>query len=127
MVRVYESGRNVKEAQDTLGEFLEFAVHKLHFDLRYVYNMFLTSSWIRGFQHGDEPIEITGTDLLTRVLTEKKVEFSTEGMHRFIPTYNQTFWTGWAIAEYQWYSTLPFIKIDKYMFLECISLFMKWI
>lgn len=102
----------LSKAQKTLARMLDFAVHELHYDIEEFFNLFLASPYDERFQSGDYTVlaGMSGVELAFAVLEDRKIH-----VERFKPQYtldrSEEYWTGWALAYYQWYTALPFSQI----------------
>lgn len=103
MMRAY-SELYIEDARKALAAMLDYAVYSLGYELRFFYSMFLSSAISRKFSYGDAGIIAgkTGAEL-ARIIVEEH-----SGQECNVP-YNSSlekspeYWTGWALAYYQWY------------------------
>lgn len=104
------------QAQTTLGRMLDFAVYDLKYDMTEFFNLFLTSGAAARFERGDYSV-ITGMSGVE--LAYKVLELSGIPVGRMKPQYpierSEEFWTGWALAYYQWETALRFADIIRYV------------
>ncbi len=101
-------------AQCIMGDMLDFAVNTCEMDLEEFYGLFLMSDISVQFQNGNPTYVAgkTGCELMKEVVAEsgmKPVNIEDEMYLDKSPEY----WTGWALAYYQWYTCRTFIKINK--------------
>lgn len=117
MIHAYDRVYLAK-AQKTLARMLDFAVHELHYDIASFFDLFLVSTFDKRFEFGDCSViaGMSGVELAFCVLEE-----SGAIIKRFKPQYSidrsEEYWTGWALAYYQWYTSIPFAQI-----VQCIPI-----
>ena len=106
----------LEKARTALGRMLDFAVYELHFELAEFWELFITSGIAGRFADGDFSVLVgrSGTELAYDVI--EKAGLSLE---RITPRYtidrSAEYWTGWALAYFQWESALSFFEITKYV------------
>ena len=106
-------------AQRVLGDMLDFAVNTCEMEISYFWRLFLESSISLQFQNGN-PAYIagkTGCELAREVLRESEVSEPGAEDVMYIDKSPQ-YWTGWAIAFYQWYSGYSFENINAALPIE---------
>ena len=120
-IRAYEI-IYLEQARGSLGLMLDFAVYDLGFELTEFYDLFLRSEISRRFEHGDCSIVAgrSGYEIAYEVL------FSLDIPYKMVePKYTANrsveYWTGWALAYYQWYTAMSFSHINKYIPIEKIA------
>lgn len=113
-------------ARRTMAQMLDLAVRQYGLNLKQFFRLFLITSIASRFQSGDCSIVAgrSGAELIEMVLEEAGLsrpcdnvnsgQSGTEGRSR-------QFWTGWALAYYQWYSGLDFEKIEQAVPIEEIE------
>ncbi len=100
------------KARTVLGRMLDFAVHDLHYDMTDFFDLFLLSGMAARFEHGDFSVlaGMSGAELTYEVLA-----CSDRVCERTAPYYTANrsceYWTGWALAYYQWMTALSFSDI----------------
>ena len=101
-------------AQKNLGNMLDYAVNSLQYDLKRFYDMFLVSGLSKQFENGNPKyiVGMTGCELAKEVLREIGQDISNVEDEMYLDK-SPEYWTGWALAFYQWYSALRFGKIQK--------------
>ena len=101
-------------AQKNLGNMLDYAVNSLQYDLNRFYDMFLVSGLSKQFENGNPKYiaGMTGCELAKEVLCEIGQDISNVEDEMYLDK-SPEYWTGWALAFYQWYSALRFGKIQK--------------
>ena len=104
----------LNSTQRVLGNMLEFAVYDLNESLRDFYRMFLGSGIATAFGKGDCSLIAgrSGAELAYEVFYRSGVE---QKIMRPQPRFERTpeYWTGWALAYYQWESGRSFAEIEK--------------
>ena len=104
----------LEKARVSLGRMLDFAVYDLGFDLTDFFNLFLASGVAKDFGTGDFTLLAgkSGVELAYEVL-----ERSGRPIKRLRPRYcterSEEYWTGWALAYYQWETALSFDEITR--------------
>lgn len=102
------------DAQSALAAMLDYAVHSLKYELRFFYDMFIRSSVSRKFASGDAGT-IAGKSgaELARIVVEEVA--GTECSIPYDSSFEKSpeYWTGWALAYYQWTSGDDFLKIES--------------
>lgn len=110
------------KARTVLGRMLDFAVYDLQYDLTEFWNLFLTSDVASRFESGDFNVLVgkSGVELGFEVL-----ECAGISAERIKPKYSiersEEYWTGWALAYYQWDKAIPFAEITKYIPIEQVK------
>ena len=101
------------KARTALARMLDFAVYDLHYDISEFFELFIASGIARRFEQGDFTIlaGMSGVELAYTIL--ENVGLAQE---RIKPDYpvnrSEEYWTGWALAYYQWESGLRFAEIE---------------
>ena len=104
------------KARTALGRMLDFAVYELHYELEKFWNLFLMSGVAVRFEIGDFTVLVgkSGIELAYEVLEQAGIP-----IERISPRYtadrSEEYWTGWALAYFQWESALSFSEITKYI------------
>ena len=95
---------------------LDFAVYDLNYDIAEFFELFIKSGIAERFENGDFYViaGMSGVELAYKVLEQSGLEYE-----RITPNYtlnrSEEYWTGWALAYYQWETSIPFTKILKYI------------
>ncbi len=100
-------------AQRIMGDMLDFAVNTCEMDLERFYGLFLMSDIARQFQEGN-PTYIagkTGCELAKEVVVEAGLAPLKHEDEMYLDK-SPEYWTGWALAYYQWYTCRSFIRIN---------------
>ena len=109
------------KARTVLGRMLDFAVHDLNYDIADFFDLFIDSGVAARFETGDFEVLVgmSGVELAYEVLTQSEVDFE-----RIRPNYtadrSEEFWAGWALAYYQWETSMRFAEIVRYVPLKDI-------
>ena len=111
MIRAYDE-TYLEQASATLAFAFDYAVHDEGVSLRYFFDTFLSSGFARRFESGDARI-LAGTSGVELA----RLVFETDGAKAFAPVRfaegrSEEYWAGWALARYQWETSLPFSEID---------------
>lgn len=110
------------KARAALGRMLDFAVYDLKYSITEFFNLFINSGIASKFEKGDYTLIVgkSGVELAYEVL-----EHSNIVQERIVPNYtvnrSEEFWTGWALAYYQWETSMSFAEIIKYIPIEEIK------
>lgn len=112
-IRAYDE-KYVLSAQRILGDMMDFAVYAYQLNADRFFEMFLVSPIARQFENGN-PVYVagmTGCELAKEVIRQSGMalpEISEEMYTDKSPEY----WSGWALAYYQWYTAKSFSKIHR--------------
>ena len=104
------------KARTALGRMLDFAVYDLKYDIAEFFDLFIKSGVAERFETGDFTIisGMSGVEIAYKVLEQSGVE-----RERIKPNYtasrSEEFWTGWALAYYQWETSMSFAEIVQYV------------
>lgn len=104
------------KARTALGRMLDFAVYDLDYDIEAFFDMFLKSGLAARFEKGDYAVLVgmSGVELAYQV-----VEQTTGNTERIKPRYtidrSEEYWSGWALAYYQWDTALRFEEIIQHI------------
>lgn len=113
MIHAYDK-TYLDKARTALGRMLDFAVYDLKYDITDFFNLFLASGAAQRFEQGDYTLIVgmSGVELAYKVL-----ELSGREQERIKPRYtvdrSEEYWTGWALAYYQWEKALKFQEIVR--------------
>ena len=111
------------KAQTVLGRMLDFAVYELGFSLSTFFDLFLSSGVASRFEQGDFAVivGVSGVELAYLVLESAGLPHE-----RISPRYavnrSAEYWTGWALAYYQWQTALRFSDIVRAVSIDDIRL-----
>ena len=115
MMRAYDK-LYLEKARAALARMLDFAVYDLHQDLTSFFDLFISSGVAPLFEQGDIHILVgkSGVELAYEVLERSGLAYK-----RVTPQYSmdrsEEYWTGWALAYYQWETAQPFAEIVQYI------------
>ncbi|MBQ6698569.1 MAG: helix-turn-helix transcriptional regulator [Oscillospiraceae bacterium] len=106
----------LEKARTNLGRMLDFAVYDLKLDLKDFFDRFIISGLASTFENGDSKTIAgkSGVELAYEVL-EKTGENARNIKPRYTADRSEEYWTGWAIAYYQWKMSISFAEIVKYI------------
>ena len=112
----------LEKARTSLGRMLDFAVYDLKYNTSEFFALFIASGVADRFEQGDFTILAgkSGVELAYLVLDEADVEYE-RLTPRFAAGRSEEYWTGWALAYYQWFTAMRFADIIKAVPLEEIS------
>ncbi len=102
-------------ARDNFAVMVDYAVNWCGKDLRAFYNRFLGSLIDKAFGTGHPKftLGLSGIELAGRVYENTGGELPLDGSYRFPYRDSSYYWTGWALAQYQWYKNVSFASIDR--------------
>ena len=95
---------------------LDFAVYDLKYDISDFFGLFISSGTANRFEKGDCNVLVgmSGVELAYEVLEQSGIEHT-----RIKPNYtvdrSEEYWTGWALAYYQWETAMSFSEIVRYV------------
>ena len=100
------------KARTALGRMLDFAVHELKFSLTDFFSLFLSSGVAERFEEGDFTLLAgkSGVELAYEVLEQAGVSYERISVS-YTVNRSEEYWTGWALAYYQWETSLSFEEI----------------
>ena len=113
MIRAYDKVY-LEKARVTLARMLDFAVYDLGYGIEEFFNIFINSGIATKFEKGDFQIIAgkSGVELAYEV-TEIQGEDKREIKPRYTADRSEEYWTGWALAYFQWETGLSFSEIVK--------------
>ena len=115
MIHAYDK-LYLQKAMSTHARMLDFAVYDLKYDLSEFFNLFISSGFAKRFGTGDVSVIAgkSGVELAYDVLDKcgLKTDYVTP---KYSADRSEEYWTGWALAYYQWYTSLSFAEIVKYI------------
>lgn len=106
----------LEKARTSLGRMLDFAVYDLKLDIKEFFDRFIISGIASDFENGDSKTIAgkSGVELAYEVL-ERTGENVKNIKPQFTANRSEEYWTGWALAYYQWKTAIPFAEIVKYI------------
>lgn len=104
----------VENARETLGNMLHFAVHDLGRDLTSFYDAFIVSGLAKRFGKGEPKLTVgmSGAELACEVVrcsSGNIIDVKPKPELKKTPEY----WTGWAVAYYEWDKDISFERINE--------------
>lgn len=106
----------LEKARTVLGRMLDFAVYDLNYDIAVFFELFIKSDVSARFENGDFTLiaGMSGVELTYEVLEQSGIKYP-----RIKPNYtidrSKEYWTGWALAYYQWETSMSFADIVRYI------------
>ncbi len=106
----------LEKARVALGRMLDFAVYDLKYDVSDFFSLFIQSGVSDKFGSGDFSVLVgmSGVELAYEVLERSGIE-----QDRVKPNYttnrSEEYWSGWALAYYQWETSMSFAEIVRYV------------
>ena len=114
----YAYNRNiVPVVQDLMGGMIDFAVYGLDSSLADFYNAFLDSKYCIRVERADSKTVMgrSGIELCYDILGRESID--SDAMNAYtahaISQRSQEYWTGWAVAYYQWLTSLAYREINE--------------
>lgn len=112
----------LERAKTALGRMLDFAVYTLNEPLPVFWDKFLRSELVRLFENGDTSLLAGKSGIEMAYEVEEIRERGAQNEISF--DRSPEYWTGWALAYYQWERNLPFRRItDAVSITEILSLY----
>lgn len=113
MIRAYDK-LYLDKAQTALARMLDFAVYELDYSLKKFFDLFIRTGVADRFGSGDYELLVgrSGVELAYTVLEEAGQPVKRKPV-RYSADRSEVYWTGWALAYYQWYTALSFTEITK--------------
>lgn len=115
MIRAYDKVY-LDKARTVLGRMLDFSVYDLKYDVANFFDLFIKSGIAKRFETGDYTVivGVSGVELAYEVLEKAGIK-----CERVKPNYtvnrSEEFWVGWALAYYQWETSISFAEIIRYV------------
>jgi len=109
------------KARTALGRMLDFAVYDLKYRLTEFFTLFLSSGVAERFGHGDFTLLVgkSGVELAYEVLDKSEINYERVPVN-YTANRSVEYWTGWALAYYQWKTSLTFKEIEQFAPIETI-------
>ncbi|MCF0146007.1 MAG: helix-turn-helix transcriptional regulator [Eubacterium sp.] len=109
----------LEKARISLGRMLDYAVYDLNYDLPAYWKLFLASSVSTKFERGEAAVLAgrSGVELALMVIGKD------DGYEKplFPEEKSEEYWAGWALAYYQWKTSLSFSQITEFVPIEEIK------
>ena len=101
-------------AQRILGDMLDFAVNTYDMDIDKFFEMFLVSNVSRQFEIGNPTYVAgkTGCELVKEVIRDSGLVMEEYPDEMYLDK-SPEYWSGWALAYYQWYRGRTFSRIYR--------------
>ena len=121
MIHAYDR-MYLDKARNCLGRMLDFVVYDLKYDISSFFELFVKSNISERFASGDFTVLVgmSGVELAYHVLDHLGISYK-----RVEPTYmidrSEEYWTGWALAYYQWQTSISFKEIQRYISIKSIQ------
>ena len=112
MMNAYnESYRN--DAQKTLALMFDYAVNDCKFDIDWIANLFVMSGYSQLFETGNAAFisGVSGVELAGAVIRYAYPDDNTRQDASQTTDKSSEYWAGWALADYQWFSSYRFSDI----------------
>lgn len=115
MIRAYDKVY-LDKARVAMGRMLDFAVYDLKYEISSFFELFISSGVAARFEKGDFSVIVgmSGVELAYYVLEKANVP-----IERMKPNYtidrSEEYWTGWALAYYQWETAQKFEDIIQHV------------
>ena len=110
MIHAYDKNY-LSKAQSSLASMIDFAVYDLKIPLEKFYQSFLASPVSERFESGESSIiaGLSGVELALEVIGDENLA------KKYRPAANRSpeYWTGWALAYFQWQTNLTFKQINS--------------
>lgn len=115
MIRAYDKVY-LDKARTALGRMLDFAVYDLKYDIAEFFDLFIKSGVAKRFETGDFAVIVgmSGVELAYEVLEQSGAERECVKPN-YTASRSEEFWTGWALAYYQWETSMSFAEIVRYV------------
>lgn len=113
MIHAYDKSY-LSAAQKNLARMLDYLVNDLHYPLETAWQWFVTSELSARFEQGDCSVLVglSGVELARAVL-EQAGEAAPMQKTSYAYDRSPEYWTGWALAYYQWLTSLRFAEIEQ--------------
>ena len=108
----------LERARFVMANMFDYAVHVLGCELKGFFENFLVSDLCARFERGEASVIAgkSGIEITYEVLGINKYEGAKEDIY-FIEHRSSEYWLGWALAYYQWHSSMSFSEIS-----QCITI-----
>ena len=120
MIHAYDK-LYLEKARTSLARMLDFATHDLCMDLSEFFGLFINFGVSDLFGSGDPDTLVgkSGIELAYEVLDRSGLSYR-RVTPRFTLDRSEEYWTGWALAYFQWETALSFSEIIGYVPIEKI-------
>ncbi len=102
----------LEKAKVALGRMLDYAVYDLEYTVSDFFDLFIQSGMAAAFERGEFSVVVgmSGVELARRVL-ETTTGATVFQKPRYSTIRSPEYWAGWALAHYQWETSLSFSEI----------------
>lgn len=113
MINAYDK-MYLEHARRALARMLDYAVNDLHFDISEFFNYFLSSNISIQFENGNPSVVAgrSGIEIAYIVIEENNLDIECL-KPRYTTNRSEEYWTGYALAYFQWRTGLSFKDINK--------------
>lgn len=99
----------LEKAQTVLGRMLDYAVYDLKYDVDIFFGLFIASGYAKRFGDGDYSVIVGKSGVeLARMTMEAATGDNEAVKPKYTENRSHEYWAGWALAYYQWYTSLSF-------------------
>lgn len=115
----------LNDAKQNLAEFFDYAINDCHFEANLFSKLFVQSGYADKFERGNPAIVagMSGIELAKKVIMYAYPNWKFPE-RIFSENRSDVYWTGWALAEYQWTTCKRFKDIfSKISIAEIISMY----
>jgi len=115
MARAYRK-TYLSEAARSFGNMIGYAVNDCALDGGRYLHMFISSGLAQQFEHGNPKVvaQMSGIDLAIEAIT-KATGKAPKAVPSMTDYQTSEYWSGWALAHYQWYTGRKFSSILRFM------------
>ena len=106
----------LEKGRTALARMLDFAVYDLHMELTSFFDLFISSGVAQLFAQGDIHTLVgkSGVELAYEVLDRSGLPYK-RVTTQYSMDRSEEYWTGWALAYYQWETAQSFADIIEYV------------
>lgn len=115
MIHAYDKWY-LDKARIVLARMLDFAVYDLKYDMSKFFQMFIDSGVAARFGKGDFTVLVgkSGVEVAYEVFDKLNLQIDYV-KPKYTLERSEEYWTGWALAYYQWETSLSFEEIARYI------------
>ena len=120
MIHAYDK-LYLEKARLTLAGMIDYAVNSLKYNISVFFDLFIASGVAEQFESGDASTIAgsSGPELVFKILDTCKIPYK-QAKQKCTRARSREYWTGWALAYYQWESALSFESIIQAVPIEDI-------
>ena len=121
MIRAYDN-QYLDDAMKCLGEAMDYVVHICQMDMDVFLELFIGTGYAKQFAAGVPKYVsgLSGTELAIEVLTSAGIH-KNHSQTQIAYDYQPSYWCGWILAYYQWYTGRSFKDIQKHISMQEIE------